>query len=274
MNLTASIVVYKNDARILGNTIKSCLQGYPDMHLYVVDNSPEDDARKLCDDPRITYIFNGKNLGFGPGHNVALRKVLDRSKYHIVVNPDVFFDEQVIPRMCDFMDMNPDAGLSMPKVLHPNGALQHLCKLLPKPHNLIYRRFLRFYKAFEKHDHLYEMRFTGYNKVMDVPFLSGCFMFLRTDALKKTGLFDEKIFLYTEDVDLSRRIHRFYRTMFFPEVSIYHYHEKGSYKKWNLLLHNIESAISYFNKWGWFNDKERDEINRRILLNYAVDDGA
>lgn len=274
MNLTASIVVYKNNLNILNNTIISCLQSYPNMHLYVVDNSPEDNARVLCSDTRITYIFNGKNLGFGPAHNIALRKVGNSSKYHLIVNPDIYFDEEVIPEMYKFMESNPDAGLAMPKVLYPDGALQHLCKLLPKPHNLIYRRFLKFYKAFEKYDHLYEMRFTGYNKIMDVPFLSGCFMFLRTDALKKAGLFDEKIFLYTEDIDLSRRIHKYYRTVFFPQVSIYHYHEKGSYKKLNLLLYNIQSAVSYFNKWGWFNDHERDEINNRILSNYAVNDGA
>lgn len=272
MNLTASIVVYKNDLHILENTINSCLKSYQDIHLYLIDNSPEDHARVLCKDSRISYIFNGRNLGFGAAHNIALREVLHTSKYHIVVNPDVYFNEEVIPEMHKFMEANPDIGLSMPKVLYPNGALQHLCKLLPKPHNLIYRRFLSFYKAFEKYDHLYEMRFTGYDQVMDVPFLSGCFMFLRTAALKNTGLFDEKIFLYTEDIDLSRRIHRSFRTVFFPKVSIYHYHEKGSYKKLHLLLYNIQSAVNYFNKWGWFIDKERDEINKKILLNYLVND--
>ncbi|MBL6449793.1 glycosyltransferase family 2 protein [Fulvivirga sp. 29W222] len=272
MNLTASIVVYKNDLRILNSTIKSCLESYPDMHLYIVDNSPVDGARALCKDSRISYIFNGKNLGFGAAHNIALEKALCTSKYHIVINPDVYFNKEVIPEMYQFMEDNPDTGLSMPKVLYPDGALQHLCKLLPKPHNLIYRRFLKFYKAFEKYDHLYEMRFTGYDKVMDVPFLSGCFMFLRTATLKDTGLFDENIFLYTEDIDLSRRIHRYCRTVFFPQVSIYHYHEKGSYKKFHLLLYNIQSAINYFNKWGWFVDKERDEINRKILLNYLAND--
>ncbi|GAA0892415.1 glycosyltransferase family 2 protein [Fulvivirga kasyanovii] len=270
MNLTASIVVYKNNLPILENTINSCLKSYHDIHLYVIDNSPEDHARVLCKDSRISYIFNGRNLGFGAAHNIALREVLYTSKYHIVVNPDVYFNKEVIPEMHKFMETNPDIGLSMPKVLYPNGALQHLCKLLPKPHNLIYRRFLSFYRAFEKYDHLYEMRFTGYDQVMDVPFLSGCFMFLRTAALKNTGLFDEKIFLYTEDIDLSRRIHRSYRTVFFPEVSIYHYHEKGSYKKIHLLLYNIQSAVNYFNKWGWFIDKERDEINKKILVNYLA----
>jgi GT2 family glycosyltransferase len=81
------------------------------------------------------------------------------------------------------------------------------------------------------------------------------------DALKKAGLFDEQFFLYTEDADLTRRIQKYYRTVFFPHVTIYHHHARGSYKDPRLMLYNIISAIKYFNKWGWFFDAERDRIN-------------
>ena len=91
-------------------------------------------------------------------------------------------------------------------------------------------------------------------------------MFLRTEALKKVGLFDERFFLYTEDTDLTRRIHRHYRTVYFPEATIHHYHARGSYKNPWLLWCNIQSAIRYFNKWGWATDAERDQFNRRVLV--------
>jgi GT2 family glycosyltransferase len=81
-------------------------------------------------------------------------------------------------------------------------------------------------------------------------------------------LFDERIFLYTEDTDLTRRIHMHYRTIFFPEAVIYHYNQRGSYKSVVILAYHIFSAIKYFNKWGWFNDSEREDINQRILLNF------
>ncbi len=113
------------------------------------------------------------------------------------------------------------------------------------------------------------MHFSGYDKVMDVPFLSGCFMFLRTEALRNVGLFDESIFLYTEDTDLTRRIHKHYRTIFYPEVTIYHYNQRGSYKDFVIFIHHILSAIKYFNKWGWFDDNEREDINQRILLKFS-----
>ena len=91
-------------------------------------------------------------------------------------------------------------------------------------------------------------------------------MFLRMEALKKVGLFDERIFLYTEDIDLTRRIHRHFRTVFYPHATIYHYHERASYKNVRILFHHVTSAIAYYNKWGWFYDPERKEINRNVLL--------
>lgn len=135
---------------------------------------------------------------------------------------------------------------------------------------LFTRRFLPFYSSWSNRlNHWYEMHFSGYDKIMEVPFLSGCFMFLRTASLREVGLFDERIFLYTEDTDLTRRIHRKYRTLFYPEAVIYHYHQRGSYRNLVKCGHHIVSAIKYFNKWGWFNDRERASINERILVRFS-----
>jgi len=267
-DLSASIVVYKSNPDMLAKTIRSFLQSAPDSSLYLIDNSPTDSARNIITDSRVTYIFNNNNLGFGSGHNIALQKALrSTGKYHLVLNPDVYFDENVIPALYSFMEANQEIGLTMPKVLYPNGNLQPLCRLLPSPYTLILRRFFHFHKkVVDKQNEAHELHFSGYNKIMDVPFLSGCFMFLRLDALRKVGLFDERIFLYTEDMDLSRRIHQQFRTVFYPYVTIYHYHQRGSYNSPRLLFHNIQSAIKYFNKWGWFTDKEREIINQRVLL--------
>lgn len=100
---------------------------------------------------------------------------------------------------------------------------------------------------------------------MEVPYLSGCFMFIRTKVLEKVGLFDERFFMYLEDTDLSRRIHKISKTIYYPYVHIYHEYGKGSYKNLKLLKYHIDSAIKYFNKWGWFFDKERDFINKTTL---------
>jgi GT2 family glycosyltransferase len=220
-------------------------------------------------DPRIKYIFNNKNVGFGAGHNISLREILHESRYHIVLNPDVHFEPEVISALYAFMEENPSVGQVMPKVLYPDGRLQPLCKLLPTPKILIMRRFLNFLSSsLARRNYHYELQFSGYDKIMDVPFLSGCFMFLRIEALKKIGLFDERFFLYTEDADLTRRIHRYFRTVYFPDATIYHHYGKGSYKTIWLMWCNMYSAIKYFNKWGWALDAERNDFNRKAVSQF------
>ena len=90
-------------------------------------------------------------------------------------------------------------------------------------------------------------------------------MFLRSRALKKVGLFDERFFLYFEDTDLSRRIWRNFRNVYYPSVCIYHIHRRASYRDPNILRVHLRSAVQYFNKWGWFIDPERWRINREVI---------
>jgi GT2 family glycosyltransferase len=267
LELSGSIVVYKSSRKLLEESILSFMEGAPGSILYVIDNSPTDEARWTSTYPQVKYIFNNANLGFGTAHNMALKEVMQLSEYHLVLNPDVRFQPEVIRKMTDFMNENREVGLAMPKVLYPDGRLQYLCRLLPSPATLLLRRFsFPFRKMKEKMNHHYELQFSGYNKVMDVPFLSGCFMFLRMEAVRKTGLFDERIFLYTEDIDLTRRIHRYYRTVFFPDAVVYHHHVRESYKSLRSFIHHAYSAAAYFNKWGWFVDQERKAINKNIIL--------
>lgn len=265
-NITASIVIYKNDRATLTKAIQSFLASPLSGKLFIIDNSPTDAAREFFKDPSIQYIFSGSNLGYGKAHNIAIRACLNSSAYHLVLNPDVYFEPDVLEKLFSFMEEHTQAGLVMPKVLYPNGTLQRLCKLLPTPLNLATRRFLPLSRSLlKKINDSYEMSFSSYNKVMNVPFLSGCFMFLRTAALKKTGLFDERFFLYAEDTDLSRRIHHEFKTMFFPFAHIYHTHARGSYKDIKLTWYNLKSAVQYFNKWGWVFDEERKKTNELAM---------
>jgi GT2 family glycosyltransferase len=269
-NINVSIVLFKNDQDLVKKAIYSCVNSVLINRIYLIDNSPTDILSCLASlDSKIEYIFNNANLGFGKAHNIALKISIEENiPYHLVLNPDVYFEGGVLEELYNFMENNPDVGLVMPKVLYPDGTIQYLCKLLPTPLDLVGRRFLDFgpfRKIVEKRNEIYELRFTGYDKIMEVPYLSGCFMFIRTEVLKKVGLFDESFFMYLEDTDLSRRIHRVAKTVYYPYVYIYHEYGRGSYKSLKLLYYHIKSAIKYFNKYGWFFDKEREEINRKIL---------
>lgn len=262
--ITASIVSYHHPVLEI-KRIVDCLLDVPIETIYIIDNSSNDSLRKLEKlSDKICYIHS-ENRGYGTSHNIAIRESINSgSQYHVIINPDIYFEPKVICILSKYMDQHADVGLIMPKVIYPNGELQYLCKLLPTPEDLILRRF--FGKDwFLKKKYKFELRFSQYNKKMEVPFLSGCFMFLRIDALLKVGLFDERFFMYGEDIDLSRRIHQVYRTIFLPDVTIIHAHEAASYKNRKMMFIHIQNIIRYFNKWGWFFDKERQKINQKIL---------
>ena len=267
MQINGSIVLYQNEEELLKKAINSFLNTKLEVKLYLIDNSPTDDLKYLSKiDDRIEYIFNNANLGFGKAHNIALRKSIEnRIKYHLILNPDAYFEKGVLEELSNYMEQNYNVANIIPKTFYPNGKLQYLTKLLPTPLELIVRRFISSDKIIQKINRNYELHDFGYDKILNVPFLSGCFMFLRVEHLKDVGLFDENIFMYMEDTDLNRRLHAKYKTIFYPYVSIIHVHAKESYKRKALLIAHIKSTIYYFNKWGWFFDSFRREKNKEVI---------
>ena len=274
MLITASIVTYRTDRTELARCLQS-LDGSAVAEIYVCDNSPSNDLKDFCQSwPKVTYIFNNANLGYGSGHNVALRRSMAaHSDYHLVINSDVYFDCTAIEKITEYMEQNPDVAQLIPNVVYPDGRLQYAVRLLPTPANLLFRRFLPTGMT-RKMNRRYCLAFDNHKHEMNVPYHQGSFMFFRVACFEKVGLFDERFFMYPEDIDITRRMHRYYRTMFWPEVTIVHAHKAESYKNPKMLRIHIVNIIRYFNKWGWFCDKERTLWNRRLLqeLSYDRDD--
>ena len=265
MVISASIVTYKTDRDELLKCIDS-MRKNGIAPIYISDNSPSDELGEFCkkqDD--VIYIFNNKNMGYGPGHNVAIRKAQElHSDYHLVINSDVYFDEGVISKITEYMEANQDVAQLIPNTVYPNGELQYVVRLLPTPANLIFRRFLPA-KMVEKMNYKYCLEFDDHKHPMNVPYHQGSFMFFRLKCFDKVGLFDERFFMYPEDIDITRRMHKYYRTMFWPEVTIVHAHRAASYKSKKMLKIHMVNMIKYFNKWGWLFDKERSEWNKNLL---------
>lgn len=152
MNIFGSIVTFENNKQILHKAIVSCLKSSLVKKFYIIDNSPTNDLKALAAlDNRIKYIFNHSNPGFGAAHNIAVRKSIKISaKYHLVLNPDVCFEQGVLEELFTYMENNPDVGFVMPKILYPNGEIQYLYRLLQTPFDLLVRRFLPFKKYKQK----------------------------------------------------------------------------------------------------------------------------
>ena len=251
---------------MLKKVINSFFNNDLNLKLYLIDNSPTDALKILATDERIEYYHNTANDGFGKGHNIGIRKAAENCKYHLILNPDIYFDGNTLREIINKMDADPQIGILMPKVLYPDGSMQNLAKLLPTPFDLFFRRFIPLTSLKNKLVRNYEMQQYKYDKEIEVPFLSGCFMFCRLEVLLALGGFDENIFMYTEDIDLCRRtIELGYKTIVFPFVSVYHDHERKSFRNYATLKVYIKSALYYFNKWGWLVDKKRSKINKKAL---------
>jgi GT2 family glycosyltransferase len=263
---SCSIVCYHSPPAQLERLLASITTARPGMRVYVLDNSRSDVLRAPALRFGAHYRHQPDNPGYGRAHNWALTAAAAAgSRYHLVLHPDVQLPLDGIGKLLAYMDAHPDVGLVAPRVHYPDGRLQPLCKLLPHPLELAVRRFFPLLHGFSGRLARYELHGSGYSQVMDVPALSGCFLLMRLETVLRAGLFDERFFLYFEDVDLSRRVGRIARTVFVPHVAIVHDYGRGSYRNGRLLWHHLVSAARYFNKWGWVHDEERDRINTRSL---------
>ena len=211
---------------------------------------------------KLRYMAMPENMGYGRAHNIALREsAYYRTDLHLVMNSDIRVKAEDIDAMHDWMLMHPEVGQLMPKVLNPDGTQQYLAKRLPAPIDVFGRRFLPAWMI-ARRNRRYELRDLDLEKPVNAPYLSGCFMLLRTKAAVEAGLFDERYFMYPEDMDLTRTIHRNYLTLYYPAWTIVHAHARSSYKNKHMLRVHIRNMCLYFNKWGWLFDRERKLFNR------------
>lgn len=267
-SISYSIVLYKSD-KVLLNRIVSLLLNKTEAFLYLIDNSPSDELRIFDKNSRVEYIHNPSNPGFGVAHNIAINKAIEKGlKYHFIINPDIYFEGDVISEMIKFIEKDNSIGMLMPQILNLDGSVQHLPKLLPNPLSILLRKFKKPNTIYQKFINQYELRFVPQNEIYNAPILSGCFTLLNLKAIQEIGMYDDNYFMYFEDWDLSRRMHKKYKTIYYPLVSVYHGYESGANKSFKLFKIFIHSAITYFNKWGWFFDKDRKHMNKKALSQF------
>jgi GT2 family glycosyltransferase len=253
LDCTASIVIYNNPPEMIKRAIESFLSCSLDIELHIVDNSPTEALKTSLSGLPVLYHFYGSNAGYGRGHNKALMNCTT-CKYHIIINPDIIIAPSAIVALAEFMDQNIDIGMVCPKVLNEDGSIQPLNKRYPTVFDLFARRFLpkRLHNLFEKRLARYETRDIGYETIHDVEFMTGCFMFCRSDVLKSVGGFDERYFMYFEDCDLGLKFQKAgYRTAYYPHATVTHLWERASHKSIKMMWVLIVNMVRYFNKWGW-----------------------
>ncbi len=252
-DFTVSVVLYKTDEPELEKLLTCISLTSLSYQVYLIDNSPTDSLKKFGSFLNTIYQHNNANVGFGAGHNIAIKQIKNKSRYHLVVNADVTFEKNLMEELINFLNANEQYAHLMPKVLYPDGSIQYLCRNKPSLQNIFFKRLTPsfFQKKFSRANE-YEFKNRNYNDFFfDVPFLSGCFMLFRTKALIDVGGFNESIFLYFEDADITQRILKKYRNVYYPLNFIYHSY-KGTKNDLKLSFFAAIGLYKYFKTWGFF----------------------
>lgn len=270
VDLAVSIVVYHSDPERLAATLRSLDRAVAEalrqgvleqVALYLIDNAERPDKElpglltRSIDRSRyhgVERIAGQGNIGYGRGHNLALRQA--DTAYHLVLNPDVELAADALVHALRFMDAQPGAGLLAPAVTDEHGRPQYLCRRYPSVLVLLLRGFLpaALRRPWRNYLARYELRdrIDG-QAVWDVPLISGCWMLLRRSTITATGGFDPRFFLYFEDYDLSLRTARVARLVYLPEVRIVHHGGRAAAKGLRHIGLFLRSAIRFFNRHGW-----------------------
>lgn len=243
--ISGSIVVYKEDPKILKKSIESFLKLSYKKELIIIDNSPSDELKNFCNKFNdVKYFHMKKNLGFGKGHNFAFKQLKEKSVVHLILNPDIYFFKK---DMEDFLKwfINTDYVLAIPQVMYPNEKKQNVVRNIPTPSSLIKRKFINNYDEI----------IIPNNVIQEIPFAHGCFFAFKNEIFFKLKGFDERFFMYMEDIDIWIRAKHYGKTVINTNYKIYHYFRKGSSANLKLFFYHLISAIKFFKKYKKVNNE-------------------
>jgi GT2 family glycosyltransferase len=204
-----------------------------ETEVFVVDNNSVDGSCNMLREkfPWVKLIENKNNYGFSYANNQAIRQ--STGEYVLLLNPDTVIEEDTLKKVCDFMDSHPDAGGLGVKMIDGKGRfLPESKRGLPTPKVAFYKIF-GLSKLFPKSKKFgrYHLTYLDKDEIHKVDVLSGAFMLLRSETLKKIGLLDETFFMYGEDIDLSYRITLGgYSNYYYPDTTIIHYKGESTKK--------------------------------------------
>ena len=206
MELTVIIVNWNNC-----DMLKDCLYSLKqntDSHnieIIVVDNASRDGSSKMVETlfPDIHIINSGSNIGFGRANNLAINHA--KTKLIFFLNPDTIVRENTLRDMIDFMNSNPQVGALQCKMKYRDGKVQELgIQWFPTPLTELLSTLLISEKTMPIIGRL--LPYKDHNTSGYVSKLYGGNLMVRREVIEQVGSFDERFFMYGEDVDLCRRI--------------------------------------------------------------------
>lgn len=252
------IIVSYNVRHFLEQCLRSVYasKGQLELEIFVVDNASSDNTLDFlreqfpqAEHPEFHLVNNVRNVGFGRANNQALAHA--KGRYVLFLNPDTVLTEHTLTDCVTFADSHTDMGALGVMQLHSNGEFALESRHgIPTP----WRAFCQMsglsslFPATKTFDG-YHMRFFNNAAAAPIEIASGAFMLIPRDALEEIGGFDERFFMYCEDVDLCYRLLQSGRQNYYLPTPILHYKgastRRGSFR----YVHTFYSAmLIFFNK--------------------------
>lgn len=247
--LSVGIVTY-NSSEDIAKCLSTLYHFMPKKYaldVYVFDNkSPDsDETQKIVkkDFPKVNLISSEQNLGFGHGHNAIIKTV--KSDYHLILNADVEFEMDAISDLLRYLEENENVALVTPEIRNTDGSIQHLPKEFPKLKYVLSSTL----SSFAKYRDDYTRAHSVITEPVEIEISTGCFMVVRTSQLKEVGGFDDGYFLYFEDFDLSMKLRKFGKLIYYPLVHVKHFWHRDSKKSRKLFVVQVQSMLRFYSKW-------------------------
>jgi len=262
--ITCIIVSYKSL-----DSLKICIESIKEQkgiasEIVVVDNDSRDGTDDYLNKLDLKRILLDKNRGFGAAVNLAAKKA--EYKYLFILNPDTIVPQDSLKKLFQFAESGSEYGLLAPALEYPDGKPQLSARSLPRRRDFFLGRGSPLYKLGVTGE-----KEAGYiapddRKPIKIPAVSATAIMVKTALFNDIGGFDERFFMYLEDIDLCRRIReRGMPVILVPEVKIKHsWRESSSKRPFFTSYHHHLSILKYFIKY----DKNRLMLN--LILAFAL----
>jgi hypothetical protein len=182
----------------------------------------------------LTLIRNARPRGYGANHNAAFRRA--KGDFFCVLNPDIRITENPFPRLTNDL-LKPEVGVAAPRIVNPAGNTEDSARRFPTP-TFLFKKLLGL---------VHEIDYEISDATLSPDWVAGMFMVFRREVFAEITGFDERYFLYYEDVDLCRRLrNRGYEVRLIPSVSAVHDARRESRRNLRHLRWHLSSALRYF----------------------------
>lgn len=182
----------------------------------------------------LIVVRNLFRKGFGANHNAAFG--LARGRYFCVVNPDVRLETDPLPALIDSLN-GGNTAMAAPLVLNPYGEVEDSARRFPSPRRI----FLKFLGR--KTGREYSLNAT----VVSPDWVAGMFMLMESSVFRAIGGFDERYFLYYEDVELCARLRRKgYDIRLCRDARVIHDARRQSHREWRHRRWHLRSMLRFF----------------------------